>query len=426
MKFTDPKIRNLKPGPERYEEWEGNGLGIRVSPRGLKSWVFLYRFEGKPRRMTLGRYPEVTLAQAHQRHGAALAQLECGEDPGAARVVQNREDRAALTVNALAEEYLEKWAKPRKRSWAEDQRILNKDVLPRWGRRKAKDIARRDIILLLDEIVERGAPIGANLTLAVVRKMFNFALSRDIVQASPCVAIKAPAQATRRDRVLSEEEIRGLWAALNRAGAGEEAGTAAPSMSLPTALALKLQLVTVQRKGEVITARKGDMDLKAGWWTIPAETVKNKLPHRVPLSRLAVELFTEAVSLSGDSPWLFPSPRRGRPFTAPTEGDGVHRPITAPAVDHAVRRNLEVFGIPHWTPHDLRRTAASHMTSAGISRLTVSKILNHAEGGVTAVYDRHSYDAEKRQALELWGRRLEAIIRGEEEPGNVVALKQRR
>lgn len=396
MKFTDKKIQNLKPKAQRYEEWEGNGFGVRVTPRGTRSFVCLFRFEGKPRRLTLGTYPTMTLAEAHQAHGEAMKKLEQGIDPGAEAVVERAEDRQAPTVAVLADEYLEKWAKPRKRSWREDERILKKDVLPEWGRRKAREITRRDVIRLLDGIVDRGAGIMANRTLAAIRKMFNFAVGRDIVPVSPCLAVRAPAPEQRRDRVLTTDEIRALWHGLDGA-----------KMAEGTKLALKLQLVTAQRKVEIVSATWEEIDLTDKWWTIPPDKAKNKMAHRVPLSPLALELLQAAKNIVGDSPWIFPSPQ-------------TDRHITPEAVDHALRRHgLEHLGFTFWV-HDLRRSAASHMTGMGISRLVVSKILNHVEKGVTAVYDRHSYDREKRQALETWGRKLQDIVEGTE--SNVVPL----
>jgi len=159
---------------------------------------------------------------------------------------------------------------------------------------------------------------------------------------------------------------------------------------------LKLMLVTAQRKGEIISARWEDIDMVTGWWTIPAERAKNGLPHRVPLSRQAISLLYEARSLAKDSPWVFPSPKDG------------HMGETAP--DHAVRRSVDDLGVANFTPHDLRRTAASYMTSIGVSRLVVSKLLNHVEQGVTAIYDRHSYDADKRKAILRWERHLKEIL----------------
>jgi integrase len=142
------------------------------------------------------------------------------------------------------------------------------------------------------------------------------------------------------------------------------------------------------------------------------------MAHRVPLSELALELLaelkeaTQPAAESDAQRWLFPAAHSDK-----------H--MTGGAVDHALRINRPLLGIENIVPHDQRRSAASHMTSAGISRLVVSKILNHAEPGVTAVYDRHSYDAEKRHALEVWGAHLKSIIDGTSEtPANVVRLRE--
>lgn len=403
MRLTDRGIAALKAKAQRYEAWEDGrtGLGLRVSPAGRKSWIYMYRFEGKPRRMTLGTYPGVGLADARVKHAKARVDLEKGIDPGAKQIERRRADRAAETVADLVEEYLEKWARPRKRSAHEDERILRKDVLPIWGARKAKDIKRRDVIKLLDGIAERGAPIQANRTLAVIRKMFNFAISRDIVDATPVAMVKAPSKENQRDRVLSGEEIRTLWQGLDIA-----------PMSEGVKLALKLQLVTAQRKGEIVKATRAEFDLDEQIWTIPAERSKNGQAHRVPLSNLAIELIRTAQGVADadklfPSPWLFPSPT-------------VDGPITTRAVNYALTRSQ--LGIENITPHDLRRTAASGMTSLGINRLVVSKVLNHVEKGVTAIYDRHGYDAEKRHALESWASRLEEIVSGKPATSNVVSL----
>ena len=385
-KLTDRQVKNLKPKEDRYEVWEGNSFGIRVFPSGKKSWVYMYRHQGRARRITFGQYPKMTVAEAHAAYGNALSDLEKGIDPGINKVNGNIEDRTAITVARLVEEYLEKWAKPRKKSWKEDERMLRRDIIPVWGKQKAKEIKRCEVFLLLEKIRDRGAPIAANRTLAVTRRMFNFAIERDIVEINPCHMVKAPSKENRRDRVLNDTEIKGFWNGLDKA-----------AMAIPTKFALKLQLITAQRKGEIAAAEWEEFDLKNAWWDIPAKKTKNGLPHRVPLSKLALTMLKELKKHNVESKWLFPSPTN-------------NSHIAGQAIDHALRKNLSVLGIKHCTPHDLRRTAASNMTALRNTRLVVSKILNHAENGVTAIYDRHSYDKEKRQALNLWSKRLDQVI----------------
>ena len=154
-----------------------------------------------------------------------------------------------------------------------------------------------------------------------------------------------------------------------------------------------------------------EFDLEDNVWTIPAERSKNGQAHRVPLSPLALELISQVKMQAGDSPWLFPSPT-------------ATGPVLARSINRAIYKTLPGLAIENITPHDLRRTAASGMTALGIPRLTVSKILNHVETGVTAVYDRHGYDAEKRHALEAWAARLEEIVSGKPATSNVVSLAE--
>jgi integrase len=203
-----------------------------------------------------------------------------------------------------------------------------------------------------------------------------------------------PSPETQRDRVLTEDEIRAVWAACDA-----EAGIISD--------AFRLMLVTAQRRGEVLSMRWQDVDGSS--WTSPAELAKNGLAHRVPLNRQALAIL-ERLRKRANGPWVFPSPTTDRPIENPQK---------------AAERLRERSKVADLRLHDLRRTAASLMTGMGISRLTVKKILNHAERDVTAVYGRHSYDPEKRTALDARGRRLDAIVSGTKGRENIVALRRR-
>jgi len=392
LKLTDRTVNAIQPPPSgRADYFDADrklpGFGLRVAASGRKSWVLLYRHGLRPRRLTLGTYPTLGLADARARAREALLAVMQGEDPAAAK----RAAREAPTFDEVASAYVERHAKAKKRSWREDQRMLDHDVLPAWRTLKARDITARQVRELLDILVDRHAPIQANRTFALIRKMFNWAGAPDRALVpqfhNPCRGIEAPAPEHARSRVLTLDEILQLWRALD----GED---------LHTAAIFRLYLLTAQRGGELLTMAWPDVDLEAAWWTIPSERAKNGLTHRVPLSRQARAILQALQEQSNGSPWVFPSAR--------SDGASGHRE----RVYAAVARIRQRSGVVDLQPRDLRRTAASHMTSMGISRLVVGKILNHVEPGVTAVYDRHSYDREKREALEAWAGWLSEIVEG--------------
>ena len=259
-------------------------------------------------------------------------------------------------------------------------------------------ITRRDVIRVLDAVMDRGAPISANRTLEVVRRMFRFAVERGLLENTPCYAVRKPAKSRQRDRVLSDTEIKNLWGNLDAIDA-----------SRPIKLALKLQLVTAQRRGEITKAKWDDIDLNTGWWTIPQANSKNQLTHHVPLSPLAMKLLTDLHEQTGHTPYLLPAPSH-------------NKPMTNHAMTRAVGRCRTQFDIAHFTPHDLRRTAASRMTSIGISRLVVAKILNHTDHGVTAIYDRYGYEKEKAEALNQWSELIHQILTDSQE--NIIPIRE--
>ena len=388
MRFTDRGIQAIKPRSERFEVWEDGrtGLGLRVSPAGRKSWLYMYRHGGKPRRMTIGIYPALGLADAHIAHAAAKAKLAVGIDPGLEHIESRRTARNAATVEGLIDEYLKRHARPNKKSSGADERLFKKDVLPVWGRRKAASITRRDVIVLLDRIVDRGSGVMANRTLSTLRRVWNFGLDRDLVDATPFARIKPPTRETARDRILSHNEIALFWNGLEQA-----------HITPGIRLAIKLILVTAQRRAEVVMAPWSEFDLDGYGWTIAASRAKNGVASLVPLSPLALDLLAQIRTLAPESSWLFPSP----------VGD---KSVAPEAISHAIRNNRDVLGVGEITAHDLRRSAVSEMTGMGISRLVTEKIMNHKDRSVGGIYDRYSYSAEKCHALNAWSARLQEIV----------------
>ncbi len=391
--LTARKLDSLRATSERVDYWDDDphGFGVRVTPDGKKTFCVMYRIAGRLRRMTIDEYPTCSLKDARETAKEALRQARKGIDPVEERRRKAETELAkrveGFTVQALADRFLKEHVSGL-RSEYEVRRIFKADLLPEFGRKKARELKRDEIRNFLERMAQR-KPVMANRCLAHFRKMYNWAVSRDLVEYNPCIGISRPGREQQRDRVLTEDEIKAVWRALD-----EEK----PIM----AATFRLRLLTAQRGGEVHAIRWKDID--GDWWTIPAEVAKNGLSHRVPLSpqsmrileqvRKVTELLDEKEGRKR-SAWVFPNPIR--------RADHIDE---CQKLAQRVRKNSGV----DFRAHDFRRTAASMMASMGVPRLVIGKILNHVEPGVTKVYDRHSYDPEKRQALDAWGARVARIV----------------
>jgi integrase len=322
------------------------------------------------------------LADAREAVGKAIKKIHDGHDPAAETIAAKKQERDADSFAELAYRWVDEYARENRRTWQADRKHLEADAIPKWGRRKAKSITKRDVKDLIKDIKDRGAPVMANRTLGLIKQIFKWGVEEDYIAASPAVSVRKPTKEVSRDRLLDEEEIRRFWTKLDSC-----------SMSEDTRIALKLCLVTAQRRAEVTGLSHSEID--GDWWTLPKNRSKNGNVHRIYLSPLARKLIKQA---SGDS-YLFPSPRK--------EG-----PIEPRALINALAKNRQVFDMPRFTVHDLRRAAATRMGELGVSRFDISKVLNHVDQDVTSIYDLYTYDPEKKRALLKWGRRLQNIIDG--------------
>lgn len=450
MKFTDKYISNLKPKEKMYQVRESKGFGVRVLPSGHKIWIFIYTFDGKRRQMNLGSYPATSLADASSKHAAAYSILHDRLNPrdpqeerdkklNAERLARE-EHRLAPTVSKLITEYITKHAKSSKKTWKDDERILNKDALVAWGNRKAVDIRKRDVVLLLESIVDRGSPGSANNNFKIIRKMFRFAVERDILEHSPCDGVKMPAPIRHGDRVLSESEIKAFWNNLDTCHSSDGVRRA-----------IKLILVTGQRPGEVLGIHTDEIDESGRWWTIPVERSKNKKSHRVYLTDMSLELIGPLKVLDEKSGklkpkgFIFQSPNpKGKVTTETGEITRKIQPLWRQAAAKVIYRNLaspvilkgkpvftekgepvteNLLGVAEFTPHDLRRTAATFISQLGFMDEVIDAVLNHVKQGIIRTYNLNRYDKEKQQALEAWERKLNSIIKGSE--CNVIPIKRK-
>ena len=371
-------IEAFKPQVKRYEVHDllCPGFSLRVYPTGRKVFTVKYRYGLKQRRLPIGVHPRISLVQARDKALEALRLVDEGIDPAA------RRRQLGMNVEAICDDFIRQYARPRNRSWKEAERILQRELVAVHGQRDIREIKRHDILELMDGAIERGAAYQANRIHSHLRKLFNWCLERGIVEASPVLGTKPPTREQARDRVLDDEEIRTVL----RACADEP---------YPYRQFVPLLLATAQRRGEVSKLRWSEIDIDAKVWVIPAELSKNGKPHVVPLNDFALRLLGE-VPRFPDCDWVFTTTRRS--------------PISG--FSKALRHIHAQSKTSNWRFHDLRRTAASGMARLGIAPHVVEKVLNHISGtisGVAAVYNRYGYDAERREALDKWGSFLDGL-----------------
>jgi integrase len=377
--LTDLMLRKLSAnGKDRREIWDGRvpGFGVRLSGAGTKTFILVYRHRGRPRRMTLGRYPFVSLADAREKASEALRQINNGDDPA---YMEHAIDEPPFQFNTVVSNYIERHCTVRNKASTakETERLLKKHFVTAWGKRDIRDIRQMHINEILDALVAADKPSEANHALGVIKTLFRWCVDRDMLAISPCIKVKKPAKHGSRSRVLTEGELKEVWTVLELE-------------NYPFGHMTKLLILTGQRRGEVTQMRWSQIDLKTKTWTIPAELSKNGHEHKLPLSQHAMNVLKSLPRMHDDL--LFPA--RGN-------DDAV-----ISGFSRAKIRLDKLSGVTEWTLHDLRRTTATFLAKHRTPPHVVERILNHVSGtfaGVAGVYNRHPYFDEMRGALEDWG-----------------------
>lgn len=398
-KLTDATVRAL-PAPDRGNKvtYEGGGFGVRVTAAGAKSFVLNYRAEGRERRITIGPWPAWGVAVARKEAGRLRQLADAGEDPLAER--QRRRD--ADTIEELAERYIDEHARPKKRSWRQDERRLAKYVLPVWRSRKIEDVRRQDVSELVAKIA-KATPVEANRILTLVSTLFSFAVDAGLIENHPCLRMAKPTKEEPRERALkSNAELQMVW---EITGGGDWADTIPPR----EAAAIRLLLLTGARVSEVAEMAWSEVDLDAAEWTLPAARHKGNRVHLVPLSPEAVAILRE---LPRTGAYVF-SGARGGPLTKKHVSSALIR-----ASERLAERGIEKF-----TPHDLRRTVETGLAALKVPKEYRDRVLGHVDGSVGGRhYNKHDYADEKREALDKWQRHVLAIIGGDD---NVIQFPAR-
>ncbi|MBG48967.1 MAG: hypothetical protein CML05_11830 [Pseudozobellia sp.] len=414
ISWTDKSIRYLKPKSKRKTYWfKGlEGFGIRVSPKGSKTWIYTFRIDGQLRKMTLGRYPRLSVSEAIEAYSQALEKKQKGIDPATEKVERNQYERQAETVQELLDQYITYQKAMGKKSWKSEYNELNRNIIPAIGRMKVHQVKKKHLVPIFSEmIMVRNAPQGARHLFAYVRRMFNMAIMWALIEVNPCRAIKLNISPNRRERHLSPKEVYLFWHRL------EEVNT------VPVVrLALKFMLCTASRGIEVREMRWADLDERDKLWTIPK--TKNFRMHRVHLGETAMNIIREVKKYTGSCPYVFGASKSPWP---PKILSSDLTPLFRTSICKTVRkvRTFKGFKEP-FVPHDLRRTAATMITAMGCPRYWAKLLLNHTDHDVTGIYDQYAYDWEKKKGLEVLDFAIQRIIQSKslEEVPSLLNLRE--
>jgi integrase len=385
LRLTELSVRKLKTEAKTSLIWDTvtPGLAVRTQPTGSRAWYVVYSRNGRPRWLRLGDAATIGLADARMMARETLLAVAKGSDPAAER----RAERGAGTFSELAQRYVTQYAQKRNKSWKQAETLVQRYLVPRWGKLQAGTVTRGDVRTLLSRI---DAPVLANQVLAAASAIFSWATNQEIIAANPCRGIER--NATRsRERVLAETEVPKFWTAFDDAG-------------LVASSALKVILLCGQRPGETSNMRREH--IKDGWWEMPGEPMpalgwpgtKNAASHRVWVPKPVQDILAELGDGATEG-FVFAGTRGG--------------PVTG--LDAAMRGICKKLKVERATPHDLRRTHGSTVTALGFGRDAMNRIQNHKEGGIGSVYDRHQYSEENKCIMETVAAKLVALAEGQTE-----------
>jgi integrase len=402
--LTDASCKTKPPRAGRIEiaDLRQAGLVLRITAKGARTFAFRFRHPHtrKTLRLTIGGYPATGLEAARKRARDMATLVDAGQNPIDIKRAE-RDHAPKRTFQTLADRYIREYAERRKRarSIEGDKLNLAVHILPKWAKRDYRTIRRADIIELVESIIGAGKHATANRVHTLISGIFTFAIDAELLDANPAARLKKRGVEEPRRRILSDDEIVAFWN-----------GIVLAPVSRPVGLALRLALLTAARANEVAGARKGEfqnLDGPEPQWLIPAERVKNKRDHLLPLSPTAVET-VKAIIEQSDDEFLLPSRLAARAG-----------PMDRHSLSKAMARFAEELKEPRtWrreppTPHDLRRTVATRLAKMGIAKEVRERILNHAgarHDPEAKHYNQFEFLPEKREALNRWAAEVSALI----------------
>jgi integrase len=387
MALTDAKIKALKPRASRYLVTDGRGLSLDVLPSGKISWLFRYRLKGSCEKVTLGRYPDLTLKTAREKRDCLSAQVSDGRSPAQ----EVRKSKSGTAINPTVREFGERYFQEQVvRNWknpAHIRRYLDNEVYPTLGDTLLKEITTLDVQAIVYRKRDNGRVAAAMQLRGVMKQMFDYALEVQQLTMNPAamVATRYIGKARKRSRVLTPQEIRLYLRTIYQSNIRRQ-----------FKLALHTLLLTLARKSELLLARWEYVNFDAGEWLIPEENSKTGKPHIAYLSTQVAGMFQELKALAGESELVLP----GR--------TSLRKPFAANALNQAL--DGLTFDMDPLTIHDLRRTGATLLTEKGFNRDVIEKALSHEKQGIRAVYILAEHAAERKRMLQWWADYVDAIV----------------
>ena len=399
MALTDTALKALKPKEKPYTVSDERGLYVEVFPTGGVVWRYRYRLNGKTEKLTLGKYPALTLKNARVKRDEAATAAAIGQSPARQKQLAKVGASSATTVAEFGERFFREVVAKDRRDVTIPRRYFDNAIVPVIGTKPMVDVTTEDARTIIWRKKEHGFDAAAGQIRSVLKRMFDYAITCGLATINPTHALpmRHVFKAKARERTLTSEEIGVFLKA-----------TFESNIRRQFKIGLYLILLTMVRKSELLLARWADVHLDEAEWHIPAENSKTSKPHIVYLSRQAVAAFRELQPLAGGSEIVMP----GRSSRT--------KPFAHSAINVALRTALEGTTVPAFTIHDLRRTSSTLLHENGWPADVVEKALNHTVGGVRGVYNRAEYSGQRREMLQYWGDFVEGLAGGKVVLGRFV------
>ena len=389
MPLTDTAIRALKPKESRYVVTDARGLVLEVFPTGGMLWHYRYRLNGKRERVTLGRYPALSLKLARAERDKRETMVALGQSPAEQKRLAKVAAADATTVAEFGERFFREIVAKDRADLTIPRRYFDKAIVPAIGAKPVRDVTTEDVRAIIWRKKDEGFDAAAGQIRGVLKRLFDYATTAGLVTTNPVLALpmRHVHKSKARERALSGDEIKVFLTAAFESNIRRQ-----------FKIGLHLILLTMVRKSELLLARWAHVDFDAAEWSIPAEHSKTGKPHVVYLSSQAVALFKELHALAGGSELVMPG--RG----------SLTKPFAHNAINNALKVALAGQSIPAFTVHDLRRTASTLLHENGWPSDVVEKALNPTIGGVRGVYNRAEYATQRREMLQQWADTIDSLM----------------